>query len=102
MTSFPLDEVRAEGYGFQVEMTYRVDAAGGSITEVPIEFRDRELGTSKMSGRIVAEAFILVAWWALRDRVLRRGLRWWNGRGSCCSSSTSGAAGAPTGARPGE
>ena len=73
LTSFPLDEVRAEGYGFQVEMTYRVDAAGGSITEVPIEFRDRELGTSKMSGRIVAEAFILVAWWALRDRVLRRG-----------------------------
>ena len=73
LTSFPLDEVRAEGYGFQVEMTYRVGGAGGSITEVPIEFRDRELGTSKMSGRIVVEAFVLVAWWALRDRVLRRG-----------------------------
>ena len=56
LTSFPLDEVRAEGYGFQVEMTYRVRGAGGTITEVPIEFRDRELGTSKMSGRIVLEA----------------------------------------------
>ena len=72
LTSFPLDEVRAEGYGFQVEMTYRVCGTGGTITEVPIEFRDRELGTSKMSGRIVVEAFVLVAWWALRDRVLRR------------------------------
>ncbi len=73
LTSFPLDEVAAEGYGFQVEMTYRVTRAGGSITEVPIEFRDRELGTSKMSGRIVVEALLLVAWWAVRDRILRRG-----------------------------
>jgi dolichol-phosphate mannosyltransferase len=72
LTSFPIDEVRAEGYGFQVEMTYRVHGARGSITEVPIEFRDRELGTSKMSGRIVFEALVLVAWWAVRDRILRR------------------------------
>jgi len=72
LQSFPLDEVRAEGYGFQIEMTYRVNGAGGSIAEVPIEFRDRELGTSKMSSRIVAEAFVLVAWWAVRDRILRR------------------------------
>jgi dolichol-phosphate mannosyltransferase len=73
--SLPLDDVRAEGYGFQVEMTYRVHGAGGSIVEVPIEFRDRELGTSKMSSRIVLEAFVLVAWWAVRDRILRRGGR---------------------------
>jgi dolichol-phosphate mannosyltransferase len=72
LTSFPLDDVRAEGYGFQVEMAYRVQRAGGSIVELPIEFRDREQGTSKMSGRIVVEAFGLVAWWAVRDRVLAR------------------------------
>jgi dolichol-phosphate mannosyltransferase len=72
LTSFPLDDVRAEGYGFQVEMAYRVQRAGGEIAELPIEFRDREQGTSKMSGRIVVEAFALVAWWAIRDRILRR------------------------------
>ena len=47
--------------------------AGGAITEVPITFSDRVRGTSKMSGRIVIEAMILVTWWAFRDRVLRRG-----------------------------
>jgi dolichol-phosphate mannosyltransferase len=75
LTSFPLDDLRAEGYGFQVEMAYRVHRSGGAVVEVPIVFRDRELGTSKMSGRIVLEGFVLVAWWALRDRVLRRGTR---------------------------
>jgi dolichol-phosphate mannosyltransferase len=64
---------RADGYAFQVEMAYRVRRAGGSITEVPIMFSDRVRGTSKMSTRIVAEAMLLVTWWALRDRVLRRG-----------------------------
>jgi len=72
LESIDLDRVRAEGYGFQVEMAYRVQRAGGEIAELPIEFRDREQGTSKMSGRIVVEAFALVAWWAVRDRILRR------------------------------
>ena len=67
-----LDEVRANGYGFQVEMTYRVARAGGRITEVPIEFRDRVAGSSKMSSRIVVEAFLLVTRWGLRDRWSRR------------------------------
>ncbi|MDP1820733.1 MAG: polyprenol monophosphomannose synthase [Acidimicrobiales bacterium] len=62
----------ADGYAFQVEMAYRARRAGGSIVELPIVFADRERGTSKMSGRIVAEAMLLVTWWALRDRVLRR------------------------------
>jgi dolichol-phosphate mannosyltransferase len=66
-----LDAVRADGYGFQVEMAYRVVRLGGHITEVPIEFRDRERGNSKMSSRIVAEALTLVTWWGLRDRVRR-------------------------------
>jgi dolichol-phosphate mannosyltransferase len=61
--------VRADGYGFQIEMTYRVAAHGGQIVELPIEFADRERGTSKMSARIIVEALLLVTWWGLRDRV---------------------------------
>lgn len=63
-----LDEVRADGYGFQVEMAYRVERLGGMIVEVPIEFLDRLRGKSKMSQRIVVEALMLVTWWGLRDR----------------------------------
>lgn len=66
-----LDRVRADGYGFQVEMAYFVQCNGGRIVEVPIEFRDRTLGHSKMSTRIVIEALILVTWWGLRSRVRR-------------------------------
>ena len=68
-----LDEVRADGYGFQIEMTYEVVRRGGAVVEVPIAFADRQRGTSKMSGRIVVEALVLVTWWGLRDRLLRRG-----------------------------
>jgi dolichol-phosphate mannosyltransferase len=71
----PLDSVRADGYGFQVEMTYLTQGNGGRIVEVPITFRDRTLGRSKMSMRIVIEALVLVTWWAFRDRILRRGRR---------------------------
>ena len=67
-----LERVRADGYGFQIEMAYNVSRNGGSIAEVPITFRDRIRGTSKMSGRIVVEALVLVTWWAARDRLLRR------------------------------
>jgi dolichol-phosphate mannosyltransferase len=71
LSQIDLDRVRADGYGFQVEMTYLTERNGGRITEVPIEFRDRSLGRSKMSGRIVVEAFLLVTWWGLRDRLRR-------------------------------
>ena len=60
-----LDRVRAEGYGFQIEMTYRAKQAGAAITEVPIRFVDRVAGESKMSGAIVVEALGLVTWWGL-------------------------------------
>ena len=63
----------ADGYAFQVEMAYRVRQTARPIIEIPISFSDRLVGTSKMSGRIVVEAMALVTWWALRDRVLRRG-----------------------------
>jgi dolichol-phosphate mannosyltransferase len=66
-----LDVVRADGYGFQVEMVYLVERGGGLLTEVPIEFRDRTLGHSKMSSRIVVEALVLVTWWGIRDRLRR-------------------------------
>jgi glycosyltransferase involved in cell wall biosynthesis len=67
-----IDAVRAEGYGFQVEMTYFTAEAGGRIVEIPIKFVDRVRGTSKMSSAIVVEAMALVTWWGIRDRVLRR------------------------------
>ena len=54
------ETVRAEGYGFQVEMTYRLVRAGGGIVEFPITFRDRTRGESKLSGHIVREALFLV------------------------------------------
>ena len=60
-----LDRVRADGYGFQIEMTYRTRQLGGRISEVPISFVDRVAGESKMSWVIVAEAFALVAWWGV-------------------------------------
>ena len=63
--------VRADGYGFQIEMAYRVLRTGGSITEVPISFTDRVRGESKMSSRIVVEALVLVTAWGIRDRILR-------------------------------
>ncbi len=60
-----LDRIRAEGYGFQIEMTYRAKQQGAAITEVPITFVDRVAGESKMSSLIVVEAFALVTWWSL-------------------------------------
>jgi len=54
------DSVRSRGYAFQVELTYRAVRAGYRVVEVPIVFRDRERGQSKMSWRIAAEAMWLV------------------------------------------
>jgi dolichol-phosphate mannosyltransferase len=54
------DGVRSQGYAFQVELTYRAARAGFRIVEVPIVFKDRERGQSKMSWRIAAEAMWLV------------------------------------------
>src|ERR1700688_572192 len=64
--------VSADGYGFQIEMTYRARRAGASIIEVPISFTDRELGESKMSRAIVFEALWLVTKWAV-ERPFGRG-----------------------------
>jgi len=61
-----LETIRAEGYGFQIEMTLAAADAGAVIAEVPIRFVDREQGQSKMSSAIVVEALALVAWWGFR------------------------------------
>jgi dolichol-phosphate mannosyltransferase len=62
-------QTHADGYGFQIELTYRTIRAGFSVREVPIVFRDRQAGTSKMSPRIAVEAVWKVP--ALRARERR-------------------------------
>lgn len=69
LATIAIDSVRADGYGFQVETTYRVVRSGGRVREVPIRFVDRTEGKTKMSRRIVVEALVLVTWWGARDRV---------------------------------
>ncbi len=56
LETIDLERVAASGYSFQVEMTYRVLEAGFEVVEVPITFRERQTGDSKMSAAIVAEA----------------------------------------------
>jgi len=65
LVAVPFDGVRAGGYVFQIEMTYRASRLGARVVEVPITFRDRRVGQSKMSRRIVVEALFVVV-----------GLRW--------------------------
>ncbi len=66
------ETVGADGYGFQIEMTHRLVRAGGKIVEIPITFRDRTLGQSKMSKNIVREALVLVLKLWVDDRRGRR------------------------------
>jgi len=70
-----LSTLRANGYGFQIELAYRSVQVGATVVEVPITFIDRTQGTSKMHAAIIAEALWLVTVWAIRDRVFRRGRR---------------------------
>jgi dolichol-phosphate mannosyltransferase len=60
LRAIDLPSVRSRGYAFQVELTYRTLARGLGVVEIPIVFRDRTLGSSKMSWRITAEAAWLV------------------------------------------
>ena len=63
LESIDLDEIKAEGYGFQIEMTYQTKNTGASVIEIPIRFLERVDGESKMSMFIVVEALGLVTWW---------------------------------------
>ena len=60
LESIDLDTVQSQGYAFQVEMAYRVLRQGFKIVEIPIIFMDRRVGQSKMSRKIVIEAFMYV------------------------------------------
>ncbi|HEX2850833.1 MAG TPA: polyprenol monophosphomannose synthase [Acidimicrobiales bacterium] len=71
LVDIAFETVRADGYGFQIETAYRMLQRGRKIVEIPICFFDRQQGASKMSGRIVAEALLLVTAWGARDRVRR-------------------------------
>ena len=67
-----LDQVRSNGYSFQIEMSFRAWRKGFRLKEITITFSDRSEGRSKMSGRIVREAVWMVwrlRWWALVGRV---------------------------------
>ncbi|MBI2763950.1 MAG: polyprenol monophosphomannose synthase [Chloroflexi bacterium] len=71
LAAVPFDGIHAGGYVFQIEMTERASRAGARVSEVPITFRDRRVGQSKMSRRIIAEALLVVIRLRL-DRVARR------------------------------
>jgi dolichol-phosphate mannosyltransferase len=60
LAGVPFDGVHAGGYVFQIEMTFRADRGRARVFEIPITFRDRRVGQSKMSRRIVAEALVVV------------------------------------------
>jgi dolichol-phosphate mannosyltransferase len=66
------EQTRAKGYGFQIELAYRVWRIGGRVEQLPIVFTDRVRGMSKMTWKIAAEELGLVTWWGVRDRVVRR------------------------------
>lgn len=63
-----LATIESQGYCFQVDMCWRVLRNGGRVKEVPIEFVEREFGTSKMSGDIIREALIKVTQWGAKHR----------------------------------
>ena len=72
LEAIDLDDVRSNGYAFQIEMSFRAWKRGFRIVEIPIVFVDRTEGTSKMSKSIVREAIWMVwrlRWWAIRGTI---------------------------------
>lgn len=63
-----LEDVASQGYCFQVDLAWRTIRAGLRVAEVPITFTERQIGSSKMSGSIMTEAFTSIAVWAARHR----------------------------------
>ena len=71
LEAIDLDDVRSNGYAFQIEMSFRAWKKGFRIVEIPIVFHDRTEGESKMSGHIVREAVFMVwrlRWWSITGR----------------------------------
>ena len=72
LAAIDLEDVRSNGYAFQIEMSFRAWRQGFRLAELPIVFVDRTEGESKMSKRIVREAVWMVwrlRWWAIRGRL---------------------------------
>jgi dolichol-phosphate mannosyltransferase len=59
LARIPLQQIRSEGYAFQVEMVFNAHAAGARIVEVPIVFVERRAGASKLSRRVMLESAVL-------------------------------------------
>src|SRR5689334_9743254 len=83
LAALPFAGIHAGVYVFQIEMTFRASRNGARIREVPITFHDRRVGQSKMSRRIVVEAFVVVVQLRLEDL---RG-RWRERRQATCRSA---------------
>jgi len=71
LEAIQLDNVRSNGYSFQIEMTHRLWRQGFKVVEIPIVFTERVEGHSKMSRDIVREA-LLIVWWLWLQNGLRR------------------------------
>jgi dolichol-phosphate mannosyltransferase len=71
LAALPFDGIHAGGYVFQIETTFRASRAGARVREVPITFRDRRVGQSKMSRRIIVEAFVVVVQLRFEELVRR-------------------------------
>jgi dolichol-phosphate mannosyltransferase len=70
LTRIPLERIVADGYAFQVELTWEAYRAGGRVAEIPIVFVERRVGASKMSGRVIVESAI-VPWRLIAQRRVR-------------------------------
>ncbi len=71
LARLPLPALASEGYAFQVEMLFEAEAAGCTITEVPIIFVERRVGASKVSSRVLVESLV-IPWRLLGRRLLRQ------------------------------
>lgn len=68
LEAIDLDSIESKGYAFQVEITYRTVQRGFKVVEVPIVFRDRERGSSKIDSSVIREALWRVPLLRLRNR----------------------------------
>ena len=72
LKSIDVQATRARGYGFQIEIGYRLSKRTDAIREIPIEFNDRVAGHSKLSLLVAVEELALATGWGLRDLIMRR------------------------------
>jgi dolichol-phosphate mannosyltransferase len=72
-----IDQVSSVGYNFQVDLTWQANQRGFRVVEVPIDFIEREHGSSKMSGQIVIEALLRTTGWGVKYRLSQLKRRLW-------------------------